>query len=264
VLEALKATGHLPALIVAGLDSIDSRKKQVIFPPEKSWGIAHNISVVQPKQIDADFIATLNKEQWDVFIVASYGKLLPKAVLEIPTHGVLNIHPSLLPHLRGPSPIRSTILANERETGISVMLLDKQMDHGPLIAQKKVAVADWPMRGSELDDLLAREGGALLAEYLPKWIAGEVKAHEQSHNLATYCEIFKKEDGLIDLNADAYANLLKIRAYEGWPGTYTYIDKNGQPMRIKILDAHIESGSLVIDRVIPEGKRIMSYEEFMK
>jgi methionyl-tRNA formyltransferase len=264
VLEALKAAGCLPSLIVAGPDTIETRKKQLVFPCEKIWGIENDIEVIQPKKIDADFIATIRKHDWDVFVVASYGKLLPQEVFDIPVHGVLNMHPSLLPRLRGPSPIRSTILTDERETGVSVILLDAQMDHGPLIAQRKVALPEWPMHGTELDALLAREGGALLAHYMERWLKGEVETHEQNHDLATYCSMFKKEDGLLDLNGDPYQNLLKIRAYEGWPGTYAYSDKGERSTRIKILDAHIEDGKLIIDHVIPEGKRAMSYEEFMR
>jgi methionyl-tRNA formyltransferase len=265
VLDALEAAGYLPALVVAGPDTIEPRKKTIIFPPEKSWAIARGIEAAQPAKIDADFIARLKAKKWDVFIVASYGKILPRALLEIPAHGVLNMHPSLLPRLRGPSPIRSAILNDERETGVSVILLDEKMDHGPIIAQKKIIIPDWPPSGAALDSLLAREGGTLLAAYLPKWIAGEIEAHEQNHDLATFCKMFAKEDGLIGLHDGAYQNLLKIRAYEGWPGTHAFFENGGrQKIRVKILDAHLENGALKIDRVIPEGKREMRYEEFLR
>jgi methionyl-tRNA formyltransferase len=267
-LDALEAAGYVPSLIVAGKDRIDSRTKAVIFPPEKSWALAHSIEVTQPGRIDADFLHFLKAHssqlKADVFIVASYGKLLPKALLDIPARGVLNVHPSLLPRLRGPSPIRSAILNDERETGISIIALDEEMDHGPIIAQKKVLVAEWPPHGKTLDDLLAHEGGRMLASILPLWIAGEVEAHPQNDDLATYCSTFKKEDGLIDLDTDSYQNLLKIRAFEGWPGTYTFIEHDGKQVRVKIIDAHIEGNALKIDRMIPEGKREMSFEEFTR
>lgn len=272
VLDALEHAGYMPSLIVAGPDTIEPRKKMIQFPPEKIWGIAHDIEVVQPKKIDTGFVGSLKTKEWDVFIVASYGKILPKALLEIPSHGVLNVHPSLLPRLRGPSPMRSAILNDEKEIGVSIILLDDEMDHGPIIAQKKVAISDWPPHGAELDARLAHEGAELLAVYLPKWLAGEIDAHEQNHDLATYCEMFRKEDGLIDLGGDARKNLLKIRAFEGWPGTYSFFEKDGtssasgqaKKIRIKILDAHLEGGALKIDRVVPEGKREMSYEEFLR
>jgi methionyl-tRNA formyltransferase len=262
VLDALQEAGYLPSLIVAGSDRIDSRRKETVFPPEKMWAIERNIPAVQPERIDAEFISKLKAESWQLFIVASYGKLLPKALLEIPVHGVLNVHPSLLPQLRGPSPIRSAILNDERQTGVTVMLLDEQMDHGPVIAQKRVVIADWPPHGKELDDVLAHEGGKMLASILPHWIEGDIEAHPQNHDLATYCSTFTKEDGLIDLTENAYKNLLKIRAYEGWPGTYSFFEKGGKKVRAKIIDAHIENERLILDRIIPEGKREMSYKEF--
>jgi methionyl-tRNA formyltransferase len=264
VLDALERTGFLPSLIVAAPDTNEPRKKTIQFPPEKIWGAAHGVEVVQPKKIDIGFVVGMKTKEWEVFIVASYGKILPKALLEIPSRGVLNVHPSLLPRLRGPSPMRSAILNNEKETGVSVMLLDDQMDHGPIIAQKKIAIPDWPPHGSELDALLAREGGSLLAEFLPKWIAREIEPHEQNHDLATYCEMFTKEDGLVDLHDDARKNLLKIRAYEGWPGTFSFFEKGGEKIRVKIIDAHIENDMLKVDRVTPEGKREMDYEEFLR
>lgn len=215
-------------------------------------------------EMTPEFIAELRAEEWDVFVVASFGTILPKAFLDIPRRGVVNMHPSLLPRLRGPSPIRSAILNNERETGVSIMLLNEKMDQGPLIAQQKVTIAEWPPYGKELDSLLAHEGGKLLAEMLPLWVQGEIEAREQNHDLATYCQVFIKEDGLIDLSDDAHANLLKIRAFEGWPGTYTFFERVGKKIRVQILDAEIINGTLQVQRVKPEGKKEMSYDEFMR
>lgn len=210
-----------------------------------------------------EFIAELGKEAWDVFVVASFGKILPKAFLEIPRRGVVNMHPSLLPRLRGPSPIRSAILNNDREIGVSIMLLNEKMDQGPIIAQRRVTVDAWPPSGKELDDRLAHEGGKLLAEMLPPWVREEIDAQEQNHDLATYCQVFIKEDGLIDLSGDPYQNLLKIRAFEGWPGTYTFFERAGKKIRVQVLDAEVINGKLQIMRVKPEGKKEMTYIEFL-
>jgi methionyl-tRNA formyltransferase len=264
VLDALLSSGQAPALIIAGADRIDSRTKAVIFPPEKVWALGHNIAVLQPLKLDADFIATLKKDSWDVFIVASYGKLLRREVLDIPAHGVINVHPSLLPRLRGPSPVRTAILEGEQEVGVSIMLLDEAMDHGPILAQKKVPTSESPMRGHDLDMLLASEGAALLADILPLWCMGEVEPHPQNEDLATYCHFFQKEDGLINLTDDATVNLRKIRALEGWPGTYTYFMKDEKQIRVKIIDAEVVNGALQLIRIVPEDKREMSYEEFVR
>ena len=263
VLSALEETGFVPALIIAGADTKDIRTKEMVSPPEKRWAESRSIPVVQPEKMDQDFVDSLSKEVWDVFVVASYGKILPKKLLDIPRRGTVNMHPSLLPRLRGPSPIRSAILNDEKSTGVSIMLLDEKMDHGPLIAQKRVPIDQWPPRGHELDRLLAHEGGALVAQILREWVGGEIDAHEQNHDVATYCKIFTKEDGLLDLNDDPYTNLLKIRAYEGWPGTYAFFERDGKKIRVKILDGHLSQNKLVLDRVIPEGKREMTYAEFL-
>lgn len=237
------AAGVLEALARAG------------FVPER---------IVESADITSAFIAELAASTWDVFVVASFGKILPRAFLDIPRHGVLNVHPSLLPHLRGPSPIRSAILNDEKETGVSVMLLDEDLDHGPIVAQKKVPLPQWPPHGKELDALLAREGGALLARVLSEWIDGTIEARPQNHDLATYCDTFKKENGLIDLRDDAYHNLLKIRAFEGWPVAYTYFERAGKRLRVQLIDAHMSGNTLTIDRVKPEGKREMTYDEFLR
>jgi methionyl-tRNA formyltransferase len=144
------------------------------------------------------------------------------------------------------------------------MLMDEKMDHGPILAQKKVTVPAWPPRGSELDELLAREGARLLATILPEWLSGGIEAREQNHELATYCGHITKEDALLDLGDEAYRNLLKIRAYDGWPVAYFYADKNGTRIRVQVLDAHIEHDTLVLDTVKPEGKKAMPYADFLK
>lgn len=214
--------------------------------------------------ITPDFIDGLSREQWDFFVVASFGKILPKSLIDIPKFGTLNVHPSLLPRLRGPSPIRSAILNDERDSGVSVMLMDDKMDHGALIAQRRIPVEPWPPHGKALDELFANEGGKLLAQILPLWLQGEVQTQEQNHDLATYTDKFTKEDGLLDLKADAYKNLLKIRAFEGWPGTYVFFERANKKIRVQILDAHLEGQGLVLDTVKPEGKKEMPYEEFLR
>ena len=150
------------------------------------------------------------------------------------------------------------------------MLLDDKMDHGPILAQKRIPIAPWPPKGKMLDEVLAHEGGRLLAQVLPLWVAGEIEARPQNHDLATYCKQFEKKDGLLDLSADpcltgrrAYQNLLKIRALEGWPGTYAFFTRANKKIRVQILDAHTENSALVIDKVKPEGKKEMSYVAFL-
>jgi methionyl-tRNA formyltransferase len=258
----------VPSLVVTSPDAPAGRGRILTPSPVASWAAAHKIETLKPKKLDSAFLNLLEARssqlEASVFIVIDFGSLLPKELLDIPSRGVLNMHPSLLPRLRGPSPIRSAILHNERETGVSIMLIDEELDHGPLIAQKKVVVEDWPPRGSELDTLLAREGGKLLAEILPHWIKVEIEPHAQNHDLATFCEKFEKSDGLLDLSGDAQENLRKIYAFEGWPGTHTFFERGGKRIRVQILDAHIEGTKLILDRVKPEGKDEISYADFAR
>lgn len=264
VLDALEAAGYLPVFVVTMPDKPHGRSMKVAPSAVKEWALTHSIEVFQPEDLQHSHILKNMRMSLDVAIVCDYGKIIPKELIEIPRRGFLNVHPSLLPRLRGASPIRSAILNDENPTGVTVIQLDDKMDHGPIVAQKKITVQNWPVKNSELEKVLLTEGGALLAQVLPHWIAGEIEAREQNHDVATYCEKIEKEDGLLDLSANPYKNLLKIRAYEGWPGTYAFFERNGKNMRVKITDAHIESDLLVIDRVIPEGKREMDYEEFQR
>ena len=263
VLQSLKDANLTPSLIVSGQDTFDS-KKNLVQPVEKTWAIENNIPVIQPKKLDQETIARLKEANADVFVVASYGKILPQALLALPKRGVVNLHPSLLPELRGPSPIRSAILNDMRETGVSIMLLDEAMDHGPILANKLVDITPWPIPGRNLDSLLSKEGAELLALTLPKWIKGEIEPKEQDHTKATYCKEFTKSDGEIDLNNDQYQNYLKICALDGWPGSYFFITQGDKQIRIKITEAEFKDNKLIIKKVIPEGKKEMTFEDFKR
>lgn len=263
VLDELLASGFSPSLIVTAPDKPAGRGMTLTPPPVKLWADAHRIPVIQPETL-REVPNELSATSWNFFIVAAYGKLLRKNILDLPARGVLNVHPSLLPKWRGASPIESSILADDRETGVSIMLLDEEMDHGPVLAQKKVTLESWPPRASVLEDTLAHEGGKLLAEIIPALMEGTIAPESQNHAEATSTKKITKEDGLIDLSADPYQNFLKIQAYEGWPGTYFFVERGGRKMRIKITEAAWRDGVLTITKVIPEGKREMSYGEFVR
>lgn len=262
VLNALEAHGLLPALVVTAPDKPRGRGMEVSPSPAKAWALERGIDVITPATLrDEELVAELANTDWDVFVTAAYGKLIPKAILDIPRRGCLNVHPSLLPKFRGPSPALSAILADEREVGTSVMLMSERMDAGPVVAQARIEIGeeDWPLKGSVLEDLLATEGGNLLAETLPQWLAGGIEPVPQDEALATVTRKFTDEDARLDLSADARQNLLKIRAFNHGPRAY-FIDANAK--RVIITEAHLEDGKLVIDRVIPEGKREMPYAQY--
>ncbi len=265
VLNELKKASLLPSLIITSPDRPSGRGGTLTPSPVNVWASQRELQILQPEKLDGEFCEKLQATGHQLFVVVDYGAFLPKELLEIPKHGTLNMHPSLLPRLRGPSPIRSSILNDEKEIGVSVMLVDEKMDHGPIVAQRKVVAPDWPPHGRDLDVLLASAGGKLLAEIIPLWVSGALEAQQQNHDLATFSQMFSKEDGLLDLvEGDDYRNLLKIRAFEGWPGTYSFFERTGKRIRTQVIGAHLDGKKLIIERVKPEGKQEMQYDEFVR
>lgn len=268
---ALFGTSHIAAMVLDALAGAGLAPQLVVTLPEKRQGrglvAKQTATEARARELGipvAHDWAAFECGAWDVAVVADYGKFLPKRLLDMPAKGFLNVHPSLLPRLRGPSPMRTAILNDDKEVGVTVMLVDEEMDHGPIVAQKKVPVPAWPLKNSELENVLVPEGGRLLAQVLPAYVLGDIEPRPQNHDLATLSEKFSKEDGLLDLSGDARRNLLKIKAFEGWPGTYAFFERAGKRLRVQILEAHLAGGTLVIDTVRPEGKREMPYAELIR
>src|SRR3989344_9162382 len=180
VLDELKKAGFVPSLVVTATDKKMGRGMRLTPPPVKTWFTKHiaqnkDTELLQPEKLDEDFYYRLRTNDYGLFIVASYGKIIPKRILDIPAKGALNVHPSLLPLYRGPSPIESQILdgADERgEVGVTIMQMDEEMDHGPILAQQElgqVQSSKFKVQScAELQDALAHLGGQLLAEKIPK------------------------------------------------------------------------------------------------
>ena len=274
VLEKLLEHRFPPTLIVTTPDKPQGRKLLLTPPPIKLWAVEHAIDIIQPEKLDRTFIEKLTHTDWHLFIVASYGKIIPKALLDLPKHGTLNVHPSLLPRWRGASPIQAAIL-NDSKTGVTIMLTDEELDHGPIVAQARIELpnlpdgpsadkAGWPPNVSVLSDILATKGGQLLSEIIPDWISGKITPEEQKHKRATYAKKITKEEGLVDLNASPEENYRKIQAFDTWPGTYFITKRNGKDVRVKISEAILKNGTLKILRVIPESKREMDYADFLR
>ncbi len=209
-------------------------------------------------------IEKLKELQADIFIVASFGKILPKEIIEIPKFGTLNVHPSLLPKLRGASPIQGTILS-ENEPGVTIIKMDEHTDHGPIITRVKVEISPWPDHYATVEEKLGRAGGRVLGLVLPKWIGGEIEAAAQEDENATFTKLIKKEDGHLNLSDDPKVNLRKVLAYSSWPGAYIYYkNKFGKEIRVNIKDAEIKDGKFVPTRVVPAGKKEMSWQDFLR
>ncbi|MDW8405393.1 methionyl-tRNA formyltransferase [Chloroflexus sp.] len=229
-LEALVAAGHEIVGVVTQPDRPAGRDRRLTPPPVKVAALAHGLPVLQPETLrDPQVVATLTALQPEVGVVAAYGEILRRAVLAIPPLGYLNIHPSLLPLYRGPTPVAGAILAGETVTGVTIMLLDPGMDSGPILAQ---AVVDLPptARAGPLTDQLFQIGAELLVQTLPRYARGEIEPRPQDHSQATVTKMLKKEDGRIDWSLPALVIERMTRAYDPWPGAYTFW--RGQPLRI--------------------------------
>lgn len=204
----------------------------------------------------------------DLGVIAYFGKIIPKQILEIPKKGFINAHPSLLPRWRGPSPVQNTILANDKKTGITIHLTSEKVDAGDILAQKEILV--YPNDTCfTLTEKLVREGSALLPNVILEYMRGSIKPKPQNHSLATYTKLIKKEDGLIDWSKPPEYIERLVRAYDPWPGTFVKItEHNSQSTNktqiLKIKKVKIENGKLNILVVQPEGKKDMPYEAFLR
>jgi len=263
-LEELKTLGLLPTAIITTPDMPTGRGLKLTPTPVKLWAQENSIECLTPEKLSQDFALKLSTLDFSLFLVASYGKIIPKNILELPKHGTLNIHPSLLPKYRGSSPLQEQILNDEKNIGVTIMLMDEKVDHGPIIAQEKVEILNWPVKFDELKMILAKVGARLYANNLENWQADKIKPVEQKHTEATFTKKVEKVDGLIDIETGAsYKNFLKIQAYSTWPQAYFFVNKGEQKIRVIVKEANFKDGKLEITRVLPEGKKEMPYKDFL-
>ncbi len=246
VLSRLIDEGHDIAAVYSQPDRPSGRGGKLVPTPTKRFAGERGIEVRQPQSLrsedECEALASLSP---DVIVVATYGLFLPKEALSIPPLGCLNIHPSLLPHYRGPSPVVTAILNGDDETGVTIMKLDEGMDSGPILAQERVSI-DEEESVAELTRRLFDLGADLLVDTLPRWSSGEVQASPQDESRATFTSLVKKEDGEIDWTDDAARIARMVRAYEPWPGTFTYW--NGK--LLKILNATSIAGDAPPGQVV--------------
>lgn len=270
VLASLVNKGYVPSLVVTKPDAPQGRHMERKEPYIKTWATLKGIDVYQPESLKGlSNDSPLHTKEFDVFIVASYGKIIPEDILNLPSHGVLNVHPSLLPYHRGPSPIQSVLLSGEMMTGISIMKLDKEVDHGPLLVQNTFMISPYENAGT-LEVRCGQLGGELLVSILPHYVEGSLILKEQDHSQATMSKKITKDMGLVHLDDDIDITRRKYRALTPWPGLYFFINHGGKEMRVKInqLELVEERGSTFakdyIISVTPEGKKEMDWESFKR
>jgi methionyl-tRNA formyltransferase len=202
-------------------DKPAGRGQHLTAQPVKLYAQAHGLSIFQPRTLrDAAVQTQLAKLAPDVIVVAAYGLLVPKAVLDLPPHGCVNVHASLLPRYRGAAPIPAAILNGEAETGVTLMQMDEGLDTGPMIAQASVTIRPDDTAGT-LAEQLAQVGAGLAAQVLPRWIAGDITPQPQEESRATFAPKLSKADGRLDWSDSAIVLDRRVRAFSPWPGTFT-------------------------------------------
>lgn len=248
ILDALTLNYNVIA-VVTQPDKKVGRKQILTQSPIKKLALANKIEILQPDKIkgNAEFIRHIKELSPDVIIVAAYGLILPKEILDIPQNGVLNVHASLLPKYRGASPIQSAILNGDKETGVTIMLINEKMDEGPLLTQETITInnnlpsPDGLRQASDnfevLYNKLSELGANLLLQTLPKYLSGQIKPQPQDNAKATYCKLITKDMGKIDWHKSASEIERQIRAFTPWPGSWTnWDDKKLKLLKVKLLN----------------------------
>ncbi len=245
-LEKSKELGFMFDLIITNPPKPFGRKKVLTKSPVHLWAEKNNIPVLTPKTINEEFIQKI--KNYELFFVLAYGKILPKKIIEIPKFSTWNLHPSLLPQYRGPSPIMSAILDDQKNTGISLMLLDQKMDHGPIITQKKINITEWK-KNSILEKEFAEIGAETFLDVLGDFAEGKITPKPQNHKEATFCKKFEKKDMQLLSPLNSRKNFLKYCAF---PKPF-YFDENNKRNIVTL--AEWKNNNFIIKKIIPEGKK---------
>jgi len=231
----------LSALIGAQYDIISvytqpdkkvGRDQEIKKSPVKLMAEKNNIPVFEPQIFDAETIKALNEQKPDLIIVAAYGKILPREVLELPGFGALNTHASLLPKYRGPSPIQNAILNGEKETGVTIMLMDAGIDTGDILSKQRIKIGENDTY-EELLQTLTVLAAELLLETLPHWVERKIVPEKQNNSEATLCQLIERSDGRIVWTDDAESIYNRYRAFFPWPGVYAFWEYEDALKRIK-------------------------------
>jgi methionyl-tRNA formyltransferase len=288
ILEKLIEAEYDISAIFTQPDKKTGRKQEVVFSPVKFLALEKDLKIYQPDNlISPEVIENIKELNPDLAIVAAYGKILPKSILDIPRCGCINVHASLLPKWRGASPIQNAILAGEKETGVTLILMNEKMDEGEIIDREKTNIEKTENLAT-LSKRLASIGSELLIENIPSWIAGKTKTEKQDGKLATYCPPIKKKDGKIDWNHSAEKIFRRFLAFQPWPGIWTEIKAKNGSKRLKLVEiiadlqqdggedvgkvvkydqrAAVQTGKgkIVLEKVQLEGRNISEIKDFLR
>lgn len=288
ILKAIASEKYQILAVFTQPDKKVGRKQEIKIGPVKEFSDKQKIPVFQPKKLGEEMIRKVKELNPELIIVAAYGRIIPKEILEVPACKSINVHPSMLPEFRGPSPIQNAVLAGKKETGISIMMMDEKMDHGDILAQTKIKID--PNESTE--DLMKKTAplsAKLLLETIPGWMEGKIKPKRQDDSKATYCQLIEREDGHIFWNEEAIEIYNKFRAFYPWPGIFSVWEKDRIIIRIKLVKIRVQKkdpeekyeigevfklnkvdigvktakGVIIIDEIQLEGKNPAKIKEFL-
>ena len=277
------ALKYEPSLVVTIPDKKSGRKQKLRPSPVKEAAEGLDLPLLQTEN-NSEIISRVEEIKPDLLISAAWGKILPEDILKRASQGALNVHPSLLPEYRGCSPIQAAILNGNKKTGVTIILMNKELDQGDIITQE-----EYPLKGDETYDELSKElanlGADLLIEAIPTWLEGKISPRPQKGE-SSFVHDIKKEDGRIDWNLPAETIERQVRAFYPWPGAFTFWERNGNLVRLKIAKTEVKNlkkdfppgtvfsppelavkckqKSLQIKRLQPEGKKEMKVEDFLR
>lgn len=288
ILDEMVKSGLPPSLVFTMPDEPVGRKQILTPPPVKLIAQKYGIPLLQTKKVQEykREIAELNP---DLIVSAAFGQIFPEEILEMPKFKSLNVHPSILPKYRGSSPIQAAILSGDKETGVSIILMDKLLDHGPVIAMSD----NIEINGHDFKYLtreLALLGAKALIRAIPMWLENKIEPKAQDDSKAIFADKVRKEDGRIDWNKPAEVLERQVRAFNPWPTSFTYWEKSGRLIQVKILKAKVSESSsdnsypvgqtikvsekeigircgkgiLLVERLQVEGGKELSSEEFLR
>jgi methionyl-tRNA formyltransferase len=287
ILDALKAAGHEIILVVTQPDKPRGRKAELMPPPAKEWALKNGVPVFQPERIKREeAVEELKKYPCDVCVVAAFGQILSKEILEMPRLGCVNVHASLLPKYRGAAPIQWSILNGDEYTGVTTMQMGVGLDDGDILLQKVVDIDD-EITGGELFDKLSYVGGDLIVETIEKLDKGEIDPIPQNEVEATHVGMIQKELGNLDFSRSSKELSNYVRGLNPWPSAFTYL--NGKMIKIwkakplvcnecngsvepgtivlpneKTMYIKTKDGALSVLEIQMEGKKRMSIEDFLR
>jgi len=233
ILSALLEKNYNIVSVYTQPDKKVGRKHILEKSPVKITAEKNNIPVFTPSRLDHEALTEMEKQKPDLILVAAYGKILPKAVLDFPEFGAINVHASLLPKYRGASPIQNAILAGETETGATIMLMDAGIDTGDILSQRAIQI-DKNETSSELSEKLAGVSADLLLETLLPWLTEKIVPQKQDASGASLCRMIKREDGKIDWNDSAKNIYNRWRAFYPWPGVFSIWERDRKTLRLKL------------------------------